>query len=120
MEGVGVRKLVERLTKPVEDLDREQLIEFCSALNCRKASELQPRALNRVAGEVQSVRVVPRAGAPTLEVTLSDGHASVVGIFFGRRKLAGLSPGRRLVLEGVVAPLGNRNVMYNPIYELLA
>jgi hypothetical protein len=117
---VGVRKFVERLTKPVEDLDREKLIEFCSALDCKKTDELQPRVVNRVAGEVQSVRVVPRAGSPTLEVTMSDGHASVVGIFFGRRTLAGLSPGRRLVLEGVVAPLGNRNVMYNPVYELLA
>lgn len=114
-----MRKLVERLTKPTEDLDRERLIQFCSGLDCTRANELKPRAVNRVAGEVQSVRVVPRAGSPTLEVTLSDGHATVVGIFFGRRKLAGLVPGRRLVLEGVVAPVGNRNVMYNPVYELL-
>lgn len=117
---MGVRKLVGRLTKPVEDLDREQLIEFCGTLDCRRADDLQPRAVNRVAGEVQSVRVVPRAGSPTLEVTLTDGHASVVGIFFGRRKLAGLSPGRRLILEGMVATIGNRTVMYNPVYELLA
>jgi RecG-like helicase len=117
---VGVRKFVERLTKPVEDLDREKLIEFCAGLGCTKADQLDPRATARVAGEVQSVRVVPRAGSPCLEVTVSDGYGAVVGIFFGRRKLAGLSPGRRLVLEGVVAPLGNRNVMYNPVYELLA
>lgn len=116
---MGVRKLVERLTKPTEDLDREKLIEFCAALECKKTDELVPRAHNKVAGEVQSVRVVPRAGSPTLEVSLSDGHGQVVGIFFGRRKLAGLIPGRRLMLEGVVAPVGNRNVMYNPVYELL-
>lgn len=117
---MALRKFVERLTKPVEDLDREELVEFCSALACTRADELEPRARARVAGEVQSVRVVPRAGSPSLEVTISDGRGQLVGVFFGRRKLSGLTPGRRLILEGVVSPLGKRNVMYNPLYEFLA
>jgi hypothetical protein len=68
---------------------------------------------------VQSVRIVPRAGAPSLEVALSDGRGQVTAVFFGRRRLAGLSPGRKLLLEGVVAPQGTRRFMYNPIYQLL-
>jgi hypothetical protein len=40
-------------------------------------------------------------------------------VFFGRKKIAGLIPGRRVVIEGVVAPLDNRSFMYNPVYELL-
>ena len=115
----GLRKFVDRLTKPVEHLDREKLVEFCDALGCHHCDELEPRAAARVVGEVQVVRVVPRAGAPSLEVTLSDGRGQVTGVFFGRRHLAGLTPGRRLVLEGVVAPTGKRNFMYNPVYELL-
>jgi hypothetical protein len=43
----------------------------------------------------------------------------VTAVFFGRKKIAGLSPGRRLVIEGMVAPLNNRAFMYNPVYEFL-
>lgn len=120
MVGVGVKKLVGRLTKPVEEHHREKLVEFCSQLSDTTSCDgLAPRTRVRVAGEVQSVRVVPRAGAPSLEVTVSDGRGQVVGVFFGRKKLGGLSPGRRLVLEGVVAPAGRRNFIYNPVYEFL-
>ena len=117
----ALKKLVERLTRPVEDLDREKLVEFCSTVGgCRPCDELEPRTLARVAGEVQSVRIVPRAGAPSLEVGVSDGRGQITAVFFGRRRLAGLSPGRKLVLEGVVSVQGTRRFMYNPIYELLA
>jgi RecG-like helicase len=116
---MALKKMVERLTKPVEQQDREKLVQFCDALDVTHCDELTPRVHTRVAGEVASVRVVPRAGAPSLEVTVSDGRGSVVGVFFGRRKLAGLTPGRRLVLEGVVAPSGKRAYMYNPVYEFL-
>jgi hypothetical protein len=117
---MALKKLVERLTKPVEDLDREKLVKFCSAVSgSRPCDQLPPRALVRVVGEVQSVRIVPRAGAPSLEVAVSDGRGQVTAVFFGRRRLAGLSPGRKLLLEGVVAPQGSRQFMYNPIYELL-
>jgi RecG-like helicase len=73
----------------------------------------------RVVGEISSVRIVPRAGAPSLEVGVSDGRGVVTAVFFGRKKIAGLSPGRRVVIEGMVAPLNNRAFMYNPVYELL-
>jgi RecG-like helicase len=116
----ALKKLVERLTKPVEDLDREKLVKFCATVGgCRPCDELQPRTLARMAGEVQSVRIVPRAGAPSLEVAVSDGRGQLTAVFFGRRKLAGLSPGRKLLLEGVVSLQGTRRFMYNPIYELL-
>jgi RecG-like helicase len=117
----ALKKFVERLTKPVEDIDREKLVQFCNLQEgCRTLDALESRALARVAGEVQSVRIVPRAGAPSLEVGVSDGKGQVTAIFFGRRKIPGLTPGRRLLLEGVVSPRGGRQYMYNPIYELLS
>src|SRR5919199_5039151 len=70
----ALKKIVERLTKPVEDLDRERLVQFCDTVGgARRCDELEPRALARVAGEVQSVRIVPRAGAPSLEVAVGAG-----------------------------------------------
>ena len=117
---MALKNFVSRLTKPVEEADREKLIEFCNRLEgCHHADELQPRTMAKVVGEVTSVRIVPRAGAPSLEVGITDGRGALTAVFFGRQKLAGLNPGRRLVVQGIVAPLGNRNFIYNPVYELL-
>jgi RecG-like helicase len=117
---MGVKNLVNRLTKPVEETDREKLVAFCSKLEgCQPCDQLEPRTVARVVGEVTSVRIVPRAGAPSLEVGVSDGRGTVTAVFFGRKKIAGLAPGRRVVIEGMVAPLNNRPFMYNPVYELL-
>jgi RecG-like helicase len=117
---MAFKKMVERLTKPVEDLDREQLMAFCDGRSLSPLDDIEARHHVRVGGEVRSVRIVPRAGAPALEVTVSDGRGSVVGVFLGRRKIAGLSPGRRVAFEGVTARDGKRLLVFNPVYELLA
>ena len=116
---MGVKDLVNRLTKPVEEVDREKLVEFCSQLEGVPCDQLEPRTVARVVGEVSSVRIVPRAGSASLEVGVFDGRGVVTAVFFGRKKIAGLNPGRRVVIEGMVAPLNNRAFMYNPVYELL-
>ncbi len=117
---MALRKFVDRLTKPVEELDRQELQAFCERLHTTPIEQTEPRHSVRVAGEVRSVRIVPRAGADALEVTVNDGRASVTGIFLGRRKIMGLSPGRKLVLEGVVVPHGREKQIYNPVYTLLS
>lgn len=117
---MALKKFVERLTKPVDQLDREELAEYCAGLGCTPIAEVVPRTPVRVAGEVSSVRIVPRAGAAALEVTVSDGRASLRAVFLGRRRIAGLTPGRRLVLEGVVVGGGDRTPsVYNPVYTIL-
>jgi hypothetical protein len=116
---VALRKIVDRLTKPVEELDREELTEFCNRLQVTPIDDVPARRPVRVAGEVRSVRIVPRAGADALEVTVSDGRASVTGVFLGRRKIHGVSPGRKVIFEGVVVPSGKQRQIYNPIYTLL-
>ncbi len=117
---MALKKMVERLTRPVEEIDRLQLTAFCQARELAAMDSIEARHRTRVGGEVRSVRIVPRAGAPALEVTVSDGRGAVVGVFLGRRKIAGLSPGRRVAIEGVVARDGNRYLVFNPIYELLS
>jgi RecG-like helicase len=117
---MGVKDLVNRLTKSVEEADREKLVEFCSQLEgVQPCDQLQPRTVAKVVGEVSSVRIVPRAGAASLEVGVTDGRGAITAVFFGRKKIAGLTPGRRVVIEGMVAPLKDRSFMYNPVYELL-
>jgi hypothetical protein len=117
---MALKKMVARLTKPVEEIDRENLTAFCDARQLVAMDSIEPRRRVRVGGEVRSVRIVPRAGAPALEVTVSDGRGSVVGVFLGRRKIAGLSPGRKVAFDGVAARNGKRYLVFNPIYELLS
>ena len=116
---VALRKMVDRLTKPVEELDREALGLYCDKLQATPMDQITARAPVRVAGEVRAVRIVPRAGAPATEVTVSDGRGSVVAVFLGRRKIAGMSPGRRVLLSGVAGRDGNRFIVYNPEYTIL-
>ena len=113
------KKMVERLTKPTDEIDREQLAEFCDARLLTPMDEIVGRQPVRVGGEIRSVRIVPRAGAPALEVSVTDGRGSVVAVFLGRRKLAGMKPGRRLYVNGVAGRDGRRFLIYNPEYQLL-
>ena len=117
---MAFKKMVERLTKTVDEIDRQQLSEYCDARHFEAMDHLVPRRPVHVGGEVRAVRIVPRAGAPALEVTLSDGRGQVVAVFLGRRKIAGLSPGRRIAVDGVVASDGHRSLVFNPKYEILS
>jgi hypothetical protein len=116
---VPLRKLVDRLTKPVEDADRENLARYCDALGVTPLDEAPLRVPVRFAGEITAVRIVPRAGADALEVTVSDGRASVIAVFLGRRRIAAMSPGRRIMADGVVVARGPERLVYNPWYTFL-
>ena len=115
---VGVRNVFKKLTTPIEELDRVRRREGCSLVGATPIDEVQPRTIDRVAGEVSSVRIVPRSGAPSLEVSIDDGHGRATAIFFGRKHLAGLSPGRTVIFEGRVQQAAHRVILYNPAYEL--
>ena len=114
-----LRDVVRRFTAPVEQLDRERLERFCAGFGTTPLDEVEPRHFVRVAGEVSSVRMVPRAGSPTFEVTLSDGRGRVDAVFHGRRRVGGITPGRRMLLAGVAAREGKILMLMNPEYELL-
>jgi hypothetical protein len=117
--GVALGKAMKRFTKPVDELDREALGQYCDRLGVTSMDHVTARTPTRVAGEIRAVRIVPRAGAPAVEVTVSDGRGSVVGVFLGRRKIPGMSPGHRVLFSGVPGQDGNRYLVYNPEYELL-
>jgi amino acid transporter len=81
--------------------------------------QIQERQRVRVAGRVHALRVQPWAGQPTLECTIWDGTGRVTIVFLGRRHIAGIEPGARLVVEGVAGERAGQLVILNPDYELL-
>ena len=119
-----LKRALKRLRAPARELDRERLREFCSSHNgCTPIAEARPREEITVVGEITCVSIIPKVeGSPWLEATISDGTGSVVAMWTGRRKIAGIKPGQRLVVRGrgSAKKPGERLRIYNPHYELLA
>lgn len=119
-----LNRAFKRLRAPTRELDRDRLRDFCA--NCPGAepiADVQPRVEAIVVGEITCVATVPRPdGSPWLEVTVNDGTGSLRVLWTGRRKIAGIKPGQRIMVSGRCTPKGakGRLMVYNPEYELLA
>lgn len=85
---------------------------------CTAVRELHDRRRAELYGVLRSVTLRPRKGVPALEAELYDGTGSVDVVWLGRRRIAGIEPGRRVRLEGFVSKRDGNAVMYNPRYEL--
>jgi amino acid transporter len=90
------------------------------AAGCVAIGEVRPRQPARVAGRIRTVRVQPRAGASSLECTIADGTGQLMLVFQGRRRVAGIEPGTRVVVEGMVAARGHSIGMVNPLYWIVS
>ncbi|MEJ5254877.1 MAG: hypothetical protein WHS89_05960 [Acidimicrobiales bacterium] len=112
-------KIRQRLTATVQQLDQARLQERYQGLDLSPIGEAPLRVPVRIGGEVQEARMVPRAGSPAVEVTISDGTGRATAVFTGRRSIHGVTLGRGIVLEGVARLERGRLVLLNPAYTLL-
>jgi hypothetical protein len=83
-------------------------------------TSLHPRERARVAGRVKSVTVKPWGDIPTLQVQLTDDEGRLEVAFLGRRQIAGLNPGSRIVVDGTVTERRGQLTMINPDYEFVS
>ncbi len=119
---MALKDKFKSLTKTPSELDEQRLKDFCGKqANCSPMGRALARQEVSLVGEVTALRIVPRAGSPSLEATISDGSGSIVAVWTGRRRIAGVAPGKRLVVNGRGAPTGpgGRLLYLNPRYELL-
>ncbi len=72
-----------------------------------------------IAGKVRSIRVAPLHDAPTLELLLVDATGSISVVFLGRRSIAGVDVGSRMIVDGTVGVHKSRLAIMNPSYQLL-
>jgi hypothetical protein len=70
-------------------------------------------------GSLRTVTLRPRAGVPALEAELNDGSGVITVVWLGRRRIAGIEPGRAIKVEGRIGAHDGGRVMYNPRYELI-
>jgi hypothetical protein len=70
-------------------------------------------------GSLRTVTLRPRAGVPVLEAELNDGTGVITILWLGRRRIAGIEPGRSIEVQGRIGAHEGVRVMYNPRYELI-
>ena len=85
---------------------------------CDRIETLTPGRTAVVGGRLRAVVYTPTENVPTLEAELYDGTQSILLVWLGRRRIAGIEPGRRLIARGRVGVCEGRSVIYNPWYEL--
>ncbi|WP_457623201.1 OB-fold nucleic acid binding domain-containing protein [Nocardioides secundeburneus] len=81
--------------------------------------EAPDRELVTLRGTVRTVTVRPRGGVPALEAELYDGSAVLTIVWLGRRRIAGIDPGRSLQVRGRIGVHDGHRIIYNPRYELI-
>ncbi|MFC5748591.1 OB-fold nucleic acid binding domain-containing protein [Actinomadura rugatobispora] len=114
----GLRRFLRRMASSKAELEAEELQKTSDEEGATPITACAARKRARVAGTLRTVTLRPRGGAPALEAELYDGTDVINLVWLGRRKIAGIDPGRRLHAEGLVSVQDGRKVMFNPRYEL--
>ena len=86
---------------------------------CVRISDAPDSEMVKLRGSLRTVSLRPRAGIPALEAELFDGSGVLVLVWLGRRRIAGIDPGRSMQVEGRIGEHGGVRTMYNPRYELI-
>lgn len=119
MDGVGHRpSLRERLTASPHRLDAADLQADVERLSCCPIEQVKLGEVTTAAGRLRAVVYTPSERVPTLEAELFDGSDSIDLVWLGRRRIAGIEPGRRIKVHGRVGEHHGRLAIYNPWYEL--
>lgn len=115
-----LRRFLRRLVASEAELDAEELQRESEASGCTRACDASRGQVVTVTGRLKTVAYTPRTNLPTLEAELYDGSDVVALVWLGRRRIAGIEPGRHLLARGRVAVRDGEKVIYNPYYELEA
>ncbi len=111
--------MLHRLTASAESLDAVDLQDEVEVRSCTSVCDLNRGKYVRVVGRLRSVVYTPSETVPTLEAELFDGSDALDLVWLGRRRIAGVEPGRRVMARGRVGVHNGRLAIYNPWYELL-
>ena len=109
-------RTLERLSS--EHQEAGELKSDAAKAGCELISSQADRCIATVHGVLRAVTLRPVDGVTALEAEVYDGSDTVTLIWLGRRKIEGITAGRRLTAFGRIGMRGTGRVMYNPRYEL--
>lgn len=117
-------QVTERLRKSLSrwagtvDLEAEQLQKDVAKAGCCPIADASDRQRVELQGSLRTVTLRPRGGVPALEAELYDGSGLITLVWLGRRRIAGIEPGRQVKVNGRIGGHDGMRVMFNPRYEL--
>ena len=117
--GGRLRSSINRWASAATQEARQLRTETVEA-GCCPIAEAADRQEVSLHGTLRTVTLRPRGGVPALEAELYDGSGFITLIWLGRRRIAGIEPGRNLRVEGRIGVHDGTRVMFNPRYELEA
>lgn len=115
-----VRRLLHWLTASDAELEAQELRRESAEFGATPAGQCRRGERVSISGRLRRVVYTPRTNLPVLEADLYDGTDVVTLVFLGRRRIAGIEPGRHVTARGRLALRDDRKVIYNPYYELEA
>lgn len=98
--------------------EARELRDSSAKAGCQPIAEAVDRQRVLVRGVLRTVTLRPRGGVPALEAELYDGTSVLTVIWLGRRRIAGIEPGRAIEVQGRIGCYERARVMFNPRYEL--
>jgi hypothetical protein len=113
-------KLRKSLSNWANSTDHEarELKRDAAKAGCCPIVEATDRERVELQGSLRTVTLRPRGGVPALEAELWDGSGLITLVWLGRRRIAGIEPGRSVKVTGRVGAQDKLRVMFNPRYEL--
>ncbi|HEX2807229.1 MAG TPA: OB-fold nucleic acid binding domain-containing protein [Kineosporiaceae bacterium] len=114
-----IKQALSRLVAPQHEVHAELEQERAAQLGGTPVVRLPMRQPATVCGTLRSVTLRPRAGVPALEAELYDGSGCISVVWLGRRHIAGIEPGRRIRVYGMVTESEGNRAVFNPRYELV-
>lgn len=102
-----------------ENQDARELRETYHVENVVAIGEAEDRVKVQLRGVLRTVTLRPRGGVPALEAELFDGTGVVTVVWLGRRRIAGIVPGRSIQVIGRIGPQEGVRMLFNPRYELI-
>ena len=104
-----------------EEVDAAALQDVSELLGAKPVAEVEVGEVVKIHGAIRALRIRPNANVSMVEAEIWDGSGVVTLIWLGRRAIAGVTPGRALVVEGrLTRGASGQPTLFNPRYELLA
>ena len=99
-------------------MEAQELQHDTVKAGCCPIADARDRQRVELRGSLRTVTLRPRGGVPALEAELYDGSGVITLVWLGRRRIAGIEPGRAIKVQGRIGFHDRTRVMFNPRYEL--
>jgi len=113
-----MRRALDRFAASTDELEAEELLDAAAKHACAPIAQGNDRDVVTMHGTLRAVTLRPRGGVAALEAELYDGSGTVTLVWLGRRRIAGVDPGRQMTVQGRLSCIDDVRVLYNPRYEL--